>query len=72
MLKNNEKGITLAMLVVTIIVMLILVGVTLKELSEDGVVYEVKNETQEQQKTIDEEQKKMDEVKNEQLKDWGF
>lgn len=72
MLKNNEKGITLAMLVVTIIVMLILAGVTLKELSEDGVVYEVKNATQNQQKTIDDEQKKMDEEKNEQLKDWGF
>ncbi|MBR3134388.1 MAG: hypothetical protein IKG56_02890 [Clostridia bacterium] len=71
-MKNNEKGITLAMLVVTIIVMLILAGVTLKELSEDGVVYEVKNATQNQQKTIDDEQKKMDEEKNEQLKDWGF
>ena len=72
MLENNEKGITLAMLVVTIIVMLILAGVTLKELSEEGLIHEVQNETQEQQKTIDEEQKRMDEVKNEQLKDWGF
>lgn len=71
-LKKVENGITLISLVVTIIVLLIITSVALAGLDEDGVVSEAFNETEYQQEVINGEQNKMDRVRNEQLKDWGF
>lgn len=71
-MKKNEKGITIVALVVTIIVMLILAGITMKELSDNSIISQVQEETNSHQEGIENEQKKMDEVKSKQLEDWGF
>ena len=43
-MKNNEKGITLVALVITIIVLLILAGVTILALSGDNGIIEHHNQ----------------------------
>lgn len=71
---NNERGITLMVLVLTIIVMLILAGVTLNiGLGSDrGVINEVKTETKFQQDMTKNENKKRNQVLQELEEDWGI
>lgn len=71
---KNERGITLMVLVLTIIVMIILAGVTIY-LSLDtnqGVINEVKTETQLQQNMVQTEKNKMNSVLQDLEKDWGL
>lgn len=71
-MKKDEIGITMIALVVTIVVLLIITAVALQGLDNDGVVTEAYNKTEYQKEVIKQEQNKMDKVRNEQLKDWGF
>lgn len=71
-MNNQEKGITLIALAITIIVLMILTAVSMQAFSEDGLVFQIKGETQNQTQKIDRERRKMDEVKQKQLEDWGF
>lgn len=38
-MKNSSKGITLIALIITIIILLILAGVTISQLTENGLLY---------------------------------
>lgn len=72
-LNKKNNGITMVALVVTIIVLLILTGVTVHQLSSDeGVVDKSINETEYHQEAIQNEQSKMNEVMEKQMQDWGF
>ena len=72
---KSERGITLFSLVITIIVMVILAGVAVYTgVIEDngGLVNNIKEETTKEQKMIQEEKDKMNEVLKNQEKDWGI
>ncbi len=71
---RNERGITMISLVVTILIMLILSGVALyMGIGADrGIINEVKNQTQTQQKMINNEKNKMNKVLKQQEEDWGI
>ena len=69
--KYNE-GVTMISLIISVIILIIITGVVLNELDDQGVVKQTKTETLWQQDMINEEQNKMDQVRNEQLRDWGF
>lgn len=72
-MNNSEKGVTLIALVVTIIVLVIITGVTLNKISsDDGLLNQTANEILYQKDTIENEQKKINEVTKNQLEDWGF
>lgn len=55
-LKNKNKGITLVSLVITIIVMLILTGVTINIVIKDGLISKVINAKEETKKAMEKEQ----------------
>lgn len=72
---KSEKGITLVVLVLTIIVMLILSAVVIFEgigQSGEGLIYEVKDQTEYQQNAIQKEEEKMNSVLKNQEEDWGL
>ena len=71
---KNERGITLMVLVLTIIVMLILTGVTINIafMSDNGVINEVKTETKMQTEIVENENKKMNQVLKDLESDWGI
>lgn len=71
---ENERGITLLSLVITIIVMLILAGVAIREsLHENGgVINEVKDETLKQQNMVQKEKNKMNTVLQDVEEEWGI
>ena len=51
-MKNSSKGITLIALIITIIILLILAGVTISQLTENGLLYKAikaKDQTQKMQ-----------------------
>ena len=62
---NNEKGITLVALVVTIVVLLILTGITVNmTVGDNGLITMAKNIKENIEKAEDEGQKQVDAVKN--------
>ena len=69
-----ERGITLITLVLTVIIMIILTGVTLNltSLSNNGVVKKVKNETETQQDMINQEKEKTSNVIKNYEQEWGL
>ena len=71
---RDERGITLITLVVTVIIMIILTGVTLNltSLSNNGVVKKVKNETETQQDMINQEKEKTSNVIKNYEQEWGL
>lgn len=73
---KNERGITIASLVITIVIMLILSGVAIYvgigEGADGGVINAVKEETEYQQNTIEDEKNKMNIVLKRQEEDWGI
>lgn len=71
---RDERGITLITLVVTVIIMIILTGVTLNltSLSNNGVVKKVKNETEIQQDMINQEKEKTSNVIKNYEQEWGL
>lgn len=73
-MNKKEKGITLVSLAVTIVVMTILVTVTIALLSSDdeNLINEVKNETKYHEEAIENEQRKINEVTQNQMEDWGL
>lgn len=75
-MKNNkdEKGVTLIALSITIIVMLIIAGIIIKEviLEESELIPGLSNETYYQENMVEIENEKMDNVLSNQLEDWGF
>lgn len=71
-MNKQEQGITLIALTITIIVLMILTAVSLQAFSEDGIVFQVKDETENQTQRIEREQYKMDDAKDRALYDWGF
>ena len=72
-MKQNENGITLVSLVVAIIVLIIISGVTVYQLvSDNGIVDKSLNETQYHEEAVKNEQRKINEVTQSQMEDWGF
>jgi hypothetical protein len=73
-MKSNEKGITLAVLVITIIVLLILAGVSLNLAigRQGGVLEEAINQTDEQNLTQKNIEKDMNSQMLIQEKEWGI
>lgn len=71
---KNERGITLLSLIITLVVMLILAGVTIySSLYENsGVINEVKDETLKQQEMVKNEKNKMNTVLQEVEEEWGI
>lgn len=71
---ENERGITLLSLVITIIVMLILAGVAIRESLQEngGVINEVKDETLKQQNMVQKEKNKMNTVLQDVEEEWGI
>ncbi|MBR3325209.1 MAG: hypothetical protein IKG14_04105 [Clostridia bacterium] len=70
---NKDDGITLIALIVTIIVLIIISGVTIKKLTEDDeFIEEFVNETQYHEEATENEQRKINQVTQNQLEDWGF
>lgn len=71
---KNERGITLLVLAVTIIVMFILIGtVAYMGLDSDqGVINEVREETNMQQNLVEKEKEKMNTVLKRQEEEWGI
>ena len=71
---KNERGITLMVLVLTIIVMLVLAGTTiyLALNNDQGVINEVKKETQTQANMVKQEKNKMNTVLRDLETDWGI
>ena len=69
-----ERGITLITLVLTVIIMIILTGVTLNltSLSNNSVVKKVKNETETQQDMINQEKEKTSNVIKNYEQEWGL
>ena len=69
-----ERGITLITLVLTVIIMIILTGVTLNltSLSNNGVVKKIKNETEIQQDMINQEKEKTSNVIKNYEQEWGL
>ena len=73
--KENENGITIIILVVTIIIMLILAGVTINIAmgeDKDGLIYEMKNQTDEQQQIIQDQKNKINTVIRDFENEWGI
>lgn len=73
-LKKKEEGITLITLAVTIVVITILLTVTITQLTSDdkGIVDKAMNETQYHEEAIENEQRKINEVTQNQMEDWGL
>ena len=71
---RDERGVTLITLVLTVIIMIILTGVTLNltSLSNNGVVKKVKNETETQQDMINQEKEKTSNVIKNYEQEWGL
>ena len=71
-MNKYNNGITMISLIITIVIILIITGVAISELDDQGLAQKAKKETQWQQQEIQNEQNKMEQVRNEQLQDWGF
>ena len=71
---RDERGVTLITLVLTVIIMIILTGVTLNltSLSNNSVVKKVKNETETQQDMINQEKEKTSNVIKNYEQEWGL
>ena len=71
---RDERGVTLITLVLTVIIMIILTGVTLNltSLSNNSVVKKVKNETEIQQDMINQEKEKTSNVIKNYEQEWGL
>lgn len=71
---KNERGITLLSLVITLVVMLILAGITIySSLYENGgVINQVKDETSKQQEMVKKEKDKMNTVLQDVEEEWGI
>lgn len=71
---KNERGITLLSLIITLVVMLILAGVTIYSslYEHSGVINEVKDETLKQQEMVKNEKNKMNTVLQEVEEEWGI
>lgn len=71
---RNERGITLIALVATVGVLIIITSVTVKMalIDNDAVVKEVINETQVQQKKVEEEKNKISDVIGTYEEEWGI
>ena len=71
---RNERGITLIALVATVGVLIIITSVTVKMalIDNDAVVKVVINETQVQQKKVEEEKNKISDVIGTYEEEWGI
>ncbi len=74
---TNEKGITILSLVVTMIVMIILAGVTISIIGNDKgstneIISQVQNHVSNQSQMIDKENDKMNQTLKNQEEDWGI
>ncbi len=71
---KNEKGVTMIALVVTIMLMIIIAGVSLNlaMLSDNSIVKKIKDETDTQQRMVNEENKKTSNVIKRYEKEWGI
>lgn len=70
----KEKGVTIISLVVTVIVLIILAGISIKfgAGAENGVIYEVKNQVETQNKLVKDQTKRINAVIRNQEKEWGI
>ena len=72
-MNKKEEGITLVSLAVAVIVLIIISGLTVYQLvSDNGIVDKSLNETQYHEEAVKNEQKKINEVTQNQMEDWGF
>lgn len=70
---NNEKAVTMIVLVVTMVVMLILAGVSLNlALSNDGTVDDVKGKLNSQKDMLQNHSEIMNSVISSQEEEWGI
>lgn len=71
-MESNEKGITLTVLVITIIVLVILAGVTIFRISSLGFLNSARKDVQQQYDASVNEALKMNATLANQLEDWGL
>ncbi len=71
---KDEKGITLAVLIITVVMFVIIVGVTVRQLVYDNAapVKSIKNETEYQQNMVQNENKKINGVISDIEEEWGI
>ena len=71
---KDERGVTMIALVVTIMLMIIIAGVSLNlaMLSDNSIVKKIKDETDTQQRMVNEENKKTSNVIKRYEKEWGI
>lgn len=71
---KNERGITLIVLVVSILILIILIGVSLDMtvIKEDGILKQVLTRTQKQQDDIREEERKSNSALSAYEEEWGI
>ena len=71
---KNERGITIIALVVTIIIIIILTGVSLNMalIQNNAIIKEVLNETEWQQQMVKEEERKRNNVISSYEEEWGL
>ncbi len=62
--KSEEEGITLIMVIITIIVLLILAAVSINEITNNGIMNRAKQTADEAQNQIETQQSVVEEVRN--------
>ena len=72
-LRKNEKGVTLTILVITIIVMLILAGVTISaSLNQSGIVSRTVTMTTNEEKILERQANNIKDIARNHASDWGY
>lgn len=72
-MNKNESGVTIIALAITVVVLVIISGITLSQSSsEDGLINQVANEAIYQNETIRNEEQKIENTIKNQVEDWGF
>lgn len=72
-LRKNEKGVTLTILVITIIVMLILAGVTISaSLNQSGIVSRTVTMTTNEEKILERQANNVNDIARNHASDWGY
>ena len=71
-MKYNEKGITIISLVISIIIIIILAGIAVGELSNGGLLFKTKETLNESDNLIREEDEKINSVIQNYEKEWGI
>ena len=72
-MRKNEKGVTLTILVITIIVMLILAGVTISaSLNQSGIVSRTVTMTTNEEKILERQANNVNDIARNHASDWGY